>query len=465
MEESMTKDSQRRGLIPSLILVLVVRLAFLAFFHHQTFSGPSAQYDHAFVAMNLLDGHGVKTFKEPPATVAADDPTRILDPEKYVVPSSDLLPYIKEVPGYAFFLAGLWFLFGTKLWIFAQICQILFEVLAGWGIYALSKKFFGRKAALLSVLLFAFLFYEARTSVIPYRDIFIFYLTLVITILASRLFLREGRPWIIFLLISIVTGAGYYFMTNILFFPMFLVLAFLVLKRIHLKTAVAWLLLAAAVVGLIILPYHLYVQANKSDPGVMPPLYWYRFWIGLKVRVFYSVEEERYQDFFHERIQATGQSLEEICKDEFLTYVKAHPIPYAFHTVKKLLYGTFLVYANAGDATYPASYNYYKTQNPQAGFLSYARAHPFRILGMLLGTLSASILFPLALLALFLLRREKKTDIGLFFFAVPLYFILVHMFFHYEARFLTGALAGYLPLAGYVFSKIRLKKRRTAGEA
>jgi hypothetical protein len=28
------------------------------------------------------------------------------------------------------------------------------------------------------------------------------------------------------------------------------------------------------------------------------------------------------------------------------------------------------------------------------------------------------------------------------------------MFFHYEARYLTGTLAGYLPLAGYVLAKI-----------
>jgi hypothetical protein len=77
---------------------------------------------------------------------------------------------------------------------------------------------------------------------------------------------------------------------------------------------------------------------------------------------------------------------------------------------------------------------------------------------MLLGTFSASILFPLALLALILLRREKKAALGFFFFHIPLYFLLLHMFFHYEARYLTGTLAGYLPLAGYVLSKLRLSK-------
>jgi hypothetical protein len=154
-------------------------------------------------------------------------------------------------------------------------------------------------------------------------------------------------------------------------------------------------------------------------------------------------------------MQATGKSIEDISKEEFLASVKAYPLQYALHTVKKLLHGTFLVYGNAGDATYPRSWSYFKAQNPQAGFSTYVRTYPLRILGMGLGTLSASIFFPIALVALFLLRREHNIAVGLFFFTVPLYFILVLMFFHYEARYLTGTLVGYLPLTGYVLSKIQ----------
>jgi hypothetical protein len=72
-----------------------------------------------------------------------------------------------------------------------------------------------------------------------------------------------------------------------------------------------------------------------------------------------------------------------------------------------------------------------------------------------LGTLSASILFPIALIAMFLLWREDKGTVGLFFFTVPLYFLLVLMFFHYEARYLTRRLAGYPPLDGYALTRIR----------
>ena len=65
------------------------------------------------------------------------------------------------------------------------------------------------------------------------------------------------------------------------------------------------------------------------------------------------------------------------------------------------------------------------------------------------------MLFPTALVAIFLLWREHKAAIGLFFLTAPLYFLLVLMFFHYEARYLTGTLVGYLPLAGYTLARMR----------
>jgi hypothetical protein len=459
------KKPKNLSLIILFALVLAVRLGCLGLFHHRVFSGPSTQFEQAFVAINLLDGEGIKTFKEPPQTVETSDPTRIIDPEKYEIRSPELVPYIKEVTGYAFFLAGLWKIFGTKLWIFAQIVQIILDLLAAWALYALAKKFFGRRAGLFTILVFALLFYEIRSNVIPYKDIFLLYVMLAITAFSSRIFFRERRPWLWFLFACLGAGVGYYFMPSILLYPVFLVLALWILKRIKFRAAVAFLLIAAAVVGLMAWPYQSYVRAHRSDPGVAPPLFWYRFWLGNQVRAFYSTEEERFQDDFREKMQATGRSIEDICKEEFLAYVKANPVPYALHTAKKLLYGTVLVYANAGDAAYATSWSHFKTQNPQAGFKAYARTYPARILGMLLGTFSASILFPLAFVALLLLKREKKADIGLFFFTVPLYFLLLHMFFHYEARYLTGTLAGYLPLAGYVFSRIRLKHNEGTGSA
>jgi 4-amino-4-deoxy-L-arabinose transferase-like glycosyltransferase len=443
-----------KTLLLMLALVLAVRLVYLGLFHQQVFSGPSTQFEQAFVAMSLLDGQGIKTFKDPPRTVDLSDPTRLIDPERYEVRSAERLPYIKEVAGYGVFLAGLWALFGTKLWIWAQIAQIAFEVLAAWGLYGLSKKFFGPKAAGLTVLVFAVLVFEARSSVVPYKDIFLLYAMVLITIFAGRLFERPGRPWLWFVLICLTAGAGYYFMPSILLYPAFLAVALRILKRIPLRTAAAFLALAVVIVGAIVWPYQGYVRAHRNDPGVAQPLFWYRFWLGNQVRAFYSTEEERFQDYLQDRIRSSGKTLEEICKEEFLADVRARPVRYAAHTAKKLLFGTFLVYANAGDGTYPRSWSYYRAQHPEAGFMDYVRAHPGRSLGMLLGTLSASILFPLALIALFLLAREKKAAVALFFLHVPLYFILLHLAFHYEARYLLGALAGYCPLAGYVLSRL-----------
>ena len=442
-------------LIALLALVLAVRLGFLILFHRQIFSGPSTQFEQAFVAMNLLDGKGVKIYREFPPTVEASDPTRIIDPEHYEVRSSAPQSYIREVPGYALFLAGLWKIFGAKLWIYAEIVQIILEVCAAYGLYILSRKFFGQRAGLLTVLVFALLFYEARVSVIPYRDIWLLYVMVIITLCAGRIFLRDGRPWLWFIVVSVATGVGYYLAPSIILYPVFLTVVLWMVRRIPFEMGATFLLIAVTIVGLMVWPHQSYVRAHQNDPGVSPPLFWYQLWLGTQVRSFYSTEEERFQEYFRDRLQATGKNMEEISKEEFLAYVKVHPLPYALRTVKKLLYGTFLVYGNAGDATYPKSWSYFKTQHPQGNFLTYARTYPLRIIGMCLGTLSASILFPAALVAIFLLWREHKAAVGLFFLTAPLYFLLVLMFFHYEARYLTGTLVGYLPLAGYVLARMR----------
>jgi 4-amino-4-deoxy-L-arabinose transferase-like glycosyltransferase len=435
-----------------------VRLGFLGLFQDQVFSGPSTQFEQAFVATNLVDGKGLQIFQEFPPTLEASDPTRMLDPERYQPPTAALQPYIREVPGYAFFLATVWEIFGAKRWIYAQIVQVIFEVLAAWGLYVLTKKFFGQKAGWLTVLVFACLFFEARISVVPARDIFLLYLMLAITLCASRIFLHRDYQWIWFVGLCAVTGLGYYMTPTIVLYPFFLTLMLWLMARVTSRTALTFMATAIMVVGLMIWPYQNYVQAHRHEPGISPPLFWYNLWLGNQVSTFYSTQEERFEDYFRTQTQATGKHMEDICRDEFLTYVRAHPIAYAVHTLKKLPYGTFLVYGNAGDATYPRSWNYFKSQHPQASFSTYAQSQPLRIVGMVLGTLSASLLFPTALVALFLLARQQRASVGLFFFSVPVYFLLVLMFFHYDARYLTGTLAGYLPLAGYTLTRLQVQK-------
>jgi 4-amino-4-deoxy-L-arabinose transferase-like glycosyltransferase len=443
-------------------VVLAVRLVFLFLFQRQQFSGPSVQYDLAFVAMNILEGKGFKTFAQPPRVVELSDPSRLIDPENYVIPSDKRLPYIREVPGYSLYLVLLWLLTGSKLWIFAQVGQILFEALAALGLYFLARKFFGPRPALFAILAFAFLFHEARTSVVPYKDVFLLYFMLLIALSASQIYWKKGKPYLWFFLICLLSGAGFYFMTTIILYPFFMILVFLILKRVSLRRAVPFFLMAVIVLTALIYPYTSYVQRHRQEPDVAQPLFWYRFWLGTKVQAFYSTQEERFEGYFQEKIKATGLTLEEICRQEFLDYIKSRPLSYAGQTLKKLLFGTFLVYANAGDATYASSWSNYQSLHPGAGFREYARSKPLRVIGMAAGTLSASLLFPCALIAFFLLSRERKRNEALFFLQIPVYFLLLHMFFHYEARYLLGTLPGYLPLLGYLLSKISRSSREKA---
>lgn len=448
------RKESRKTLLVLLLLVLAVRLFYLALFHQQLFIGPSTQFEQAFVAINLLEGRGVQTFKTPPAVVEAGNPSRLVDPERYTPASAETLPYIKEVPGYAFFLAFLWLLSGTKLWILAQTAQVVFEVLTGLGLYVLARKYFSRRAAFWTTLVFAFLFFEARSSVVAYKDIFLLYAALPILFFSGTLFFSPKKPALRFLPVCLLSGIGFYFMPSILLYPFFLAAVLVLFRLVNLKTGAALILLAVMVTGLAVFPYQAYVQAHRGEPGVAEPLLWYRFWLGTKVRVFYSTEEERFQEYFTGKLAQTGMTLEELCRQEFLKYVKEHPVRYAVMTLRKLALGMFLVYGNAGDCTLEKSWSRFKAENQSAGFREYAATYPFRILGMTLGTLSISLLFPLAFIAAIILVREKRGVPALLFLHLPLYFLLLHMFFHYEARYLLGTVPGYLPLVGFLLERI-----------
>ncbi|MCJ7580330.1 MAG: glycosyltransferase family 39 protein, partial [Candidatus Aminicenantes bacterium] len=219
---SKNSKSAKSPLLVLLFFVLLVRIIFLGLFHDQVFLGPSTLFDQSYVAINILDGQGIKTFKSPPQSVNPSETTQLIDPENYVLVSPLLIPYVKDVTGYAFFLAFLWLLSGSKLWIFAQIVQILFDVVVALGLFYLAKKYFGKKAAYFSVFVFSILFFEARASIVPYKDIFNLYIMLAITLLASLIFFQKSKKSISFLCICLLAGFGYYFMPSIVLYPFFL---------------------------------------------------------------------------------------------------------------------------------------------------------------------------------------------------------------------------------------------------
>lgn len=241
------EKASKKAIFLLLFLVLGVRIAYLAVFHDRVFLGPSTQYDQAFVAIHLLKGEGVRTYKEPPRVVESADPSRLIDPERYAPPSEETFPYIKEVTGYAGFLALVWKITGTKLWIHPQAMQVLFETLVALGLYLLALKSFGRRAAFWTALGFAFLVFEARSSVVPYKDIFLLYVMLGIAFLSRLLFLRRGRPLFVFAAVAVLAAAGFHFMPSVALYPFFLAFVLALARRVDLKTGAACLLVAAAI--------------------------------------------------------------------------------------------------------------------------------------------------------------------------------------------------------------------------
>jgi hypothetical protein len=280
---------------------------------------------------------------------------------------------------------------------------------------------------------------------------------LVITLWASQIFLQEDWPPLWFGLVCIGTGVGYYFMPTIALFPVFLTPMLWLLKRIRLSMAVTFLLIAFTIVGLMVWPHQSYVRAHRNDPGITPPVFWYNLWLGNQASRFYSTEEERFQEYFRDRTQATGKSSEDISKEEFLASVSAHPIPYALHTVKKLLHGNLSRSMGTQGRHISEELSHFKTQNPRKVF----RHTPERILCESLVWASARSRRPSSFnrpCRPFPAQARAQNRVGLFF-TVPVHFLLILMFFHYEARYLTGTL-GY-SLAGYALSRSGAGPRRS----
>lgn len=59
----------------------------MGLFHDQVFLGPSTLFDQSYVAINILDGQGIKTFESPPQSVDPLRPSKLIDPEHYVLVS------------------------------------------------------------------------------------------------------------------------------------------------------------------------------------------------------------------------------------------------------------------------------------------------------------------------------------------------------------------------------------------
>ena len=193
---------------------------------------------------------------------------------------------------------------------------------------------------------------------------------LAITLLGSLIFFQKRKKIIWFLCICFLTGLGYYFMPSIVLYPFFLVVFLVILRRIPWKVGVSFLLIAAVIVGLLVYPHNSFVQEHKDNLQIPKPYFWY--WV------------------------------------------------LAGHQNQCLLF-------DSRGAVWKLFWRENRSHRLDSGFMDYARAYPMRILGMTLGTLSISLLFPLALIAVVLLVREKKWASALFFFHIPCYFLLLQM--------------------------------------
>ena len=203
------------------------------------------------------------------------------------------------------------------------------------------------------------------------------------------------------------------------------------------------LLIAFTIVGLMVGGQHQsYVRAHRNDRGITAPGVWASR--GLAIRSVGFIRPRKSDSrSISATTQATGKSVEDISKEEFLASVNDTPYPVCIAYREKAPPWDFSrLWQRRGRHISEELGSHSKTQNPHEDSSTTSEHILCESSVWASGTLSASILFPTALVALFLLRREQKPPSACF--SLPYHSIHTHLRVPTPRSALSDGDAGWL---------------------
>ncbi|MFH1225823.1 MAG: glycosyltransferase family 39 protein [bacterium] len=219
-------------LIFVLASALVISLTHAFYFHLRPFTDSRA-YDQ--IAMNLLAGQGY---------------LQVADHN----PQTDL-GIITVGPGYQFFLAGVYVIFGHH-WSVVWVIQALLHILSGWAIFLTARRLFsqsGEKIGLIAAILFLFqIDLIEGTGMLLTEPLFIF-LSILTVYLAIKFFQSPNGKNMIFL--GLVSGLAILTRPTILFLLPAIVLFLIFWRKISLSRRLVYIFLIIIIPTLMIAPW------------------------------------------------------------------------------------------------------------------------------------------------------------------------------------------------------------------
>jgi Dolichyl-phosphate-mannose-protein mannosyltransferase len=404
---------------------------------------------HGEVARNILD-HG-RWFVLNDRAIALVSALRVqrrepIDPATVDFRAVDAKPVwqaqVAEVVGPSLVLAGVWKVTGSERYLYGEIVQILFDLLAVLLIYRIALRLFKRqRTALLAALLYAIFPPVARQAAIFAPDIWGADFTIATVAVYLEAIASTDR-WRLPIACGLVIGVGVYFRPNILVIPIVLVLAGA--HWIGWRKPLRVVAVAVGAAALLMAPWTVrnYVEFHRFIPtrtGAGATL-----WQGLG---------EIHNNFgAHEADQATIAQVHRVHPNflaespEFDAYlghlavpaIEHHPLFYLRVVARRVVLSTVALYDSAwmlAGAESPVAYR----ARTGGGLLSYVVHRPLDLLQSGL----ESAVFILAMLALALTWRGRAYQhtllLGVLLSALAPYWIL-----HVEARYVLPAAFLYL---------------------
>jgi len=420
----------RVKLIIIFIFAFIIRAGILMRHHHTYYVSGLTQ---GLLTRNIVEGRGLVVGEKESTMLCKlqEEKKRLVDISEITNFEDDIYhPQIFDMPGYGILLAGIWKLTNKYRYIYVQVLQILIDSLMVFLLFFIVKDLFGEKSALITSFLYSIYLPQAFLSVHPLRDCWPMFIGITVIYLIIQ-YVKHPRFLLPFL-VGLIIGIGAYLRPNVLYLAIFCaIFAVLYLGK---KRAVRLALISSIVVIFLLLPwwarnyriYHKFIPLSANFGAA--------FWGGLGiVSNPYGFE---YSDGAADRyVQEMGYDYEygtpefsDVLLKRALEVIKTYPSFYIktiLYRIPKALFPGIPWGIEPMDFDFVPKWNFHLWRETTGqGLIDYAKSHPFIFGYKLLKRGITVFLFSLAILGLWLKRKQLERIFLLL--PIPLYFIFIH---------------------------------------
>ncbi|MCS7184626.1 MAG: glycosyltransferase family 39 protein, partial [bacterium] len=369
------------------------------------------------------------------------------------------IPTAHDMPGHGILLAILWYITGIRSFLPIQLLQMILDSFMTLFIFKISKQLFTQKIAVVASYLYALYIPEAWLSVLPIRDVWGTFGTILSTFYILRYMFNKKIRYV--LISGIITGITVYFRPTIIFLPIILNIAILI--RYGLKKYIISTTIAISCVFFILTPWILRNYYHFKRIIITRTPFYQTIWQGFGEfkNQFGAVNNDAYtiEQMKKEGFKGRPGTIEydEFIKPKVIKVIKEHPLWYLKIVIIRIPYALIINRIPWGilqDDRY-WYHQMFAEKMHEKSLLNYikiiAKANP----GFLITKFFDCIILLTALAGLYIIRKEIKNFSILTL--VPIYFILIHIPIHVEGRYMVPFHWIYLIFISVFINKVKAK--------